>query len=309
MDWLNYHHLLYFYTVAREGTIARASELLLLSPSTISVQIKTLEEALDTPLFERVGRNLVMTPEGQVAYSYAEEIFGLGQELLDTFRERPVGRPQRLTVGIADVVWKDIAYQLVQPATRLDHAVRLRCVEGTFDELLAALAVHHVDVVIADAPIGPAVNVKAYNHQLGECGVALFGRSDLVERYGEGFPESLDGAPILLPTEKTALRRSMMQWFQTQGVRPRVVAEFDDSALMMSFGANGDGLFPAPVVVAEDIELRYPVERLATLQGVEQRFFAISVERRIKHPAVQAICAEARDTLFGDEAEEMERIR
>lgn len=299
MDWLNYHHLLYFYVVAREGTISAASELLNLAPSTISVQIKTLEEALDTPLFERQGRNLVMTPEGQVAYSYAEEIFALGQELLDTFRSQPVGRPHRLTVGIADVLWKDIAYQLVQPATRLDYPVRLTCVEGTFDELLASLAVHQVDVVIADAPLGPSLSVKGYNHQLGSCGVALLGTPELVERYSENFPQSLQGAPMLLPTERTALRRNMEHWFDIEQVHPAIVAEFDDSALMTSFGAAGDGLFPAPSVVEIDILEDEGLAVLGHLERVQQRFYAISVERRIKNPAVQAICKVARQQVFG----------
>lgn len=298
MDWLNYHHLLYFYIVAREGTISAASDLLNLAPSTISVQIKTLEDSLGTPLFERQGRNLVMTPEGQVAYSYAQDIFGLGQELLDTFRSRPVGRPQRVTVGIADVLWKDIAYQLVQPASRLEYPVRLTCVEGTFDELLAELAVHQVDVVIADAPLGPTMSVKGYNHQLGSCGIALFGTRQLVEEYGGDFPKSLHGAPMLLPTERTALRRHLEQWFDTEGFYPSIVAEFDDSALMTSFGAAGDGIFPAPSVVETDILERHDLAILGHIERIQQRFYAISIERKIKNPAVQAICKAARQTVF-----------
>ncbi len=298
VDWLNYHHLLYFYLVAREGTISAASDILRLAPSTISVQIKTLEEALEVPLFERSGRNLVMTPEGQVAYSYAEEIFELGQEMLDTFRARPVGRPQRVTVGIADVLWKDIAYQLVQPASKLDYPVRLTCVEGTFDELLSELAIHTVDVVIADSPLGPSVNVKGYNHQLGSCGIALFGTKSLVEEYADDFPESLEGAPMLLPTERTALRRYLDQWFDSVGYHPHIVAEFDDSALMTAFGAAGDGLFPAPSVVEHDILAKHEVELLQHVEQIQQRFYAISVERKIKNPAVQAICKAARQSVF-----------
>lgn len=298
MDWLNYHHLLYFYLVAREGTISAASEVLRLAPSTISVQIKTLEESLEVSLFERQGRNLVMTPEGQVAYSYAEEIFSLGQEMLDTFRARPVGRPQRITVGIADVLWKDIAYQLLQPATRLDYPVRLTCVEGSFEGLLADLAIHQVDVVIADAPLGPNVNVKGYNHQLGSCGIGLFGKAELVDKYREGFPQSLEGAPMLLPTERTALRRYLDQWFDAEGFHPHIVAEFDDSALMTAFGAAGDGIFPAPSVVEEDILARHNVALLAHVDQIQQRFYAISVERKIKNAAVQAICNAARQTIF-----------
>ncbi len=298
MDWLNYHHLLYFYLVAREGTISAASEILRLAPSTISVQIKTLEESLNTPLFERQGRNLVMTPEGRVAFSYAEEIFTLGQEMLDTFRARPVGRPQRVTIGIADVLWKDIAYQLVQPAARLEYPVRLTCVEGSFEGLLAELAIHQVDVVIADAPLGPNVNVKGYNHQLGSCGIGLFGSRALVEQYREGYPQSLEGAPMLLPTERTSLRRHLDQWFDTEGFHPQVVAEFDDSALMTAFGAAGDGIFPAPSLVEDDILERHDVVLLSQVEQIQQRFYAISIERKIKNPAVQAICEAARQSIF-----------
>lgn len=298
MDWLNYHHLLYFYLVAREGTISAASELLRLAPSTVSVQIKTLEESLNVALFERQGRQLVLTPEGQVAYSYAEEIFSLGQEMLDTFRARPVGRPQRITIGVTDVLWKDIAYQLVQPAARLDYPVRLTLVEGALDNLLADLAVHQVDVVIADAPLGPTVNVKGYNHELGSCGIALFGQPELVAKYREGFPKSLEGAPMLLPTERTALRRHMEQWFNVAAFRPQVIAEFDDSALMTSFGVAGDGIFPAPSLVAEDILARHDLELLGQIDQIEQHFYAISVERKIKNPAVQAICNAARQHVF-----------
>lgn len=298
VDWLNYHHLLYFYLVAREGTISAASDILRLAPSTISVQIKTLEESLDVALFERQGRNLVMTPEGHVAYDYAEEIFQLGQEMLDTFRARPVGRPQRVTIGIADVLWKDIAYQLVQPASALDFPVRLTCVEGSFEELLAKLAIHEVDVVIADSPIGPNVNVKGYNHQLGSCGIALFGSPELVDEYLDGFPGSLEGAPMLLPTERTSLRRYLDQWFDAGGFRPHIVAEFDDSALMTSFGSAGDGIFPAPSIVEHDILARHEVKLLGHVEQIEQNFYAISVERKIKNPAVQAICTAARQSVF-----------
>lgn len=298
MDWLNYHHLLYFYLVAREGTISAASDVLRLAPSTISVQIKTLEDALGEQLFERSGRNLVLTERGKLAYSYAEEIFGLGQELLDTFRSQPVGRPYRLRVGIADVLWKDIGHQLIQPAMELDHPVRLTCLEGSFDDLLAQLAVHNVDVVLADAPLGPSVNVRGFNHLLGHSGVAFFGTELLAADYGCDFPASLDGAPMLLPSEKTALRRHIEQWFDSEGVRPYVVGEFDDSALMTSFGAAGVGIFPAPSVVETDISERYGLSVLGAPGKVKQEFYAVTADRKIKHPAVQAICEVARQTVF-----------
>ncbi len=298
MEWLNYHHLQYFYVVAREGTISAASDVLNLAPSTISVQIKTLEDSLEMQLFEREGRNLHLTAEGRLAYQYAEEIFSLGNELLDTLKSRPIGRPQRLTVGIADVLWKDIAYQLIRPATRLTEPIHITCVEGTFDELLAELSVHHVDVVIADAPLGPTVSVRAHNHQLGSSGVSIFGPSELVDEYREDFPKSLEGAPMLLPTSRTALRRSLEHWFDAEGFAPRVVGEFDDSALMTSFAQAGDGLFPAPSVVELDITARGNLELLGAVERVNQRFYAISVDRKIKHPGVQAICEAARQSIF-----------
>ena len=299
MDWINYHHLLYFWIVAREGSISQASDVLRLAPSTISVQIKTLEEYLGEDLFERSGRSLVMTDRGKLAYSYAEEIFGLGQEMLDTFRSQPEGRPYRLTVGITDVLWKDIAHQLILPAMAMDEPVRLTCREGGMDELLAELAIHNVDVVLADAPLGPTVNVKGYNHLLGECGVTLFAAPPLAARMREDFPAALDGHPILLPTERTALRRQLEQWFAAEEIRPNLVAEFDDSALMSTFGAAGQGCFPAPTVVADAICRQYDVEIIGEAPRVQQQFYAISVERKIKHPAVFAICEAARRSVFG----------
>lgn len=298
MDWLNYHHLLYFYMVAREGTISAASDVLRLAPSTISVQIKTLEESLGEQLFERSGRNLVLTERGKLAYSYAEEIFDLGQELLDTFHARPVGRPYRLRVGIADVLWKDIGHQLIRPAMDLDHPVRLTCLEGDFDELMGQLAVHNVDVVLADAPIGPSVSVKGFNHLLGSSGVTFFAKEDVADDYLADFPKSLDGSPILLPSEKTALRRHLEQWFDAEDVRPNMVGEFDDSALMSSFGAAGVGVFPAPSVVESDICRQFGLRAIGRPEKVKQEFYAITVDRKIKHPAVQAICEVARQSVF-----------
>ncbi len=298
MDWLNYHHFLYFYVVAREGSISAASEILRLAPSTISVQIKTLEETLDQQLFERVGRNLVLTEQGRTAYSYAEEIFSLGQEMMDTFRSRPTGRPTRLNVGVADVLWKDIAYQLIEPATQLENGVRLACREGTHDELLGALALHQVDVVLADAPIGPTVSIKAFNHQLGQCGVVIMASPGFVAKHGSEFPENLASAPFLMPTEKTALRRHLDQWFESEEAKPNIVAEFDDSALMIQFGANGMGAFPVPSIVAEDVATRYDVIELGRAERVQQSFFAITVDRKIKHPGVQAICTAAKQQIF-----------
>ncbi len=298
MDWLNYHHFLYFYMVAREGSISQASEILRLAPSTISVQIKTLEETIGEDFFERSGRNLVLTERGRVAYSYAEEIFGLGQEMLDTFRSQPTGRPFRLHVGVCDVLWKDIAHQLLDPALKMERPVHLICREGSQDELLAELAIHNVDVVLADAPIGPAVNIKAFNHLLGHCGVSILASEKFVAEYGTEFPRCLDSSPFLMPTEKTALRRHLEQWFESEGIHPHIVAEFDDSALMTTFGSAGVGALPVPSVVETDIAEQFGLRRLGSAERVQQNFYAISVERRIKHPAVQAICDAARQSVF-----------
>lgn len=298
MEWLNYHHFLYFYMVAREGGISNACEVLRLAPSTVSVQIKTLEDALGEDLFERSGRSLVLTERGQVAYSYAEEIFGLGQEMLETFHSQPTGRPVRLRVGVCDVLSKDIAHQLLEPALQLDPGVHLICREGTQDELLAELAIHNVDVVLADAPIGPTVNIKAFNHLLGHCGAIILASEAFVSEYGHEFPRCLDGAPFLMPTSRSAFRRHLEQWFESVEVSPQVVGEFDDSALMATFGAAGVGAFASPSVVEHDVSRQFGVQILGVAERVQQSFYAISVERKIKHPAVQAICDAARQTVF-----------
>jgi LysR family transcriptional regulator, transcriptional activator of nhaA len=298
MEWLNYHHLLYFWTVAREGGITRASEQLHLTQPTISAQVRALEEALGQQLFLRVGRRLVLTEVGQVAYRYAEEIFGLGRELLDTLNERPTGRPASLVVGIADVMAKVVVHRLLEPALALPGGLRLVCREDKTDRLLAALATHELDVVLADAPASPAVSVKAFSHVLGESGVALFGAAALAKRFTRHFPDSLRGAPLLLPTSATSLRRALDHWFDLRELRPNVVAEFDDSALMMVFGEGGLGLFPAPAVLEREVREQYGVRMVGHLPDVRERFYAISVERRLKHPAVMAISEAARRSLF-----------
>jgi len=293
MEWLNYHHLLYFWTVAREGSVKRACEQLSLAQPTISGQVKALEEALGERLFVRAGRRLTLTETGRMVYRYADEIFSLGRELLDTVRDRPSGRPLRLTVGVVDGLGKIIAYRLLKPALNLPFPVHMTCREDRLDRLLAELATHSLDVVLSDAPIGPGASVRVFSHLLGESGVSIFGSSRLAAAYHKGFPGSLDGAPFLLPTEQASLRRVLAQWFDTRNVRPRVVAEFDDSALLVVFGAAGHGLFPAPSAAEGDITRRYGVRVVGRLAAIRERFYAISVERRVKHPAVVAICDRA----------------
>jgi len=298
VEWLNYHHLLYFYTVAREGSVTRASEVLRLAQPTLSGQIRKLEESLDEKLFVRQGRNLVLTDVGRVVYGYADEIFGLGREMMDALRGRPSGRPARLVVGVADVVPKLVSHHVLETALSLEEPVQLVCREGKTDDLLAELAVQGFDLVITDAPLAPHVKVRAFNHLLGQCDVSFFGTPELASKLRRGFPRSLDGVPMLLPTENTSLRRSLDQWFDRLDIRPTVVAEIEDTALLKVFGQHGSGVFPAPSVVAGEIRGQYGVRVVGTTTDVVERFYAITVERRIKHPAVAAITEGARDRVF-----------
>jgi LysR family transcriptional activator of nhaA len=300
MEWVNYHHLLYFWLVAREGSLARASSELRLAQSTVSKQIHLFEHMLGHDLFTKSGRRLVLTESGRVVFRYADEIFGLGREMLDTLRDRPVGRPLRVTVGIADVVPKLIAERILAPALKLTGPVRLICMEGKPDRLLADLALHELDVILTDAPASPNVKIRAFSHLLGESEIAFFGRADLAIKYRRNFPASLHGAPVLLPTDNTVLRRSLDQWFEAQGVRPNIVGEFEDSALLKVFGLRGAGLFPAVSVIAKEVEAQYKVRLIGQVPEVRERLYAVTVERRIKHPAVLAICEAAKVLVFSE---------
>jgi LysR family transcriptional activator of nhaA len=297
MDWLNYHHLYYFWTVARTGSVTKASSELLLAPPTISAQIKRLEDSLGEKLFERSGRRLVLTEEGRLAFRYAEEIFAAGREMQDALKGRPTGRPAKLLVGVADVLPKIIVHRLLEPAFHLPDPVQLICREDPPDRLLADLATQGMDLVLTDSPMGPAMRVRAFNHLLGECGVAFYAERRLAARYRRGYPRSLDGAPLLLPTESAALRAELDQWFQTSGVRPRVVGEFDDFSLLRTFAEKGLGVFASPLVLDREMR-RYRLARLGRVQNVRARFYGISVEKRLKNPAVVAICETARRHLF-----------
>jgi LysR family transcriptional regulator, transcriptional activator of nhaA len=297
MEWLNYHHLLYFWTVAREGTIARASKELSLAQPTISGQIRVLEDQLGEKLFQRSGRNLVLTDMGRLVYRYADDIFGLGRELRDTLKDRPTGRPLRFQVGVADEVTKIIAYRLLEPAMRLPQPVQIVCRDGAPERLLTDLATHALDLVIADTPISPAIKVKAFSHPLGESPVTVFATAKLAAPRRKTFPRSLDGAPFLLPTSGKTLRRTLDQYFEQQGLRPRIVAELDDSALLTTFGQAGAGLFVAPSVLEKEVMRQFGVTVVGRLNDVRERYFAISVERRLKHPAVVAISEAANEFL------------
>lgn len=296
LDQLNYHYLFSFWNVAREGSIAGACQKLYLAQPTISGQLRALEKTLGQKLFNRVGRGLVLTETGQFVFRYADEIFALGQELLQGIAGHAVDLPLRLVVGVADVLPKSVAYRLLQPALAFPDA-RVVCREGKTDSLLAELSLHRLDLVLSDAPLAPTLKVRAFSHLLGECGVTFVGVDALARQYRAKFPASLDRAPFYLPTENTALRRSLDQWFDAKEIRPIICAEFEDSALMKSFGREGRALFAIPTVVEEDVCRQFNVRVVGRIETVRERFYAISVERRIKHPGVLAISAEARKLL------------
>ena len=289
MSRLNYHHLHSFWTVASEGSIARASESLHLTQPTISAQLAQFEAAIGEKLFERVGRGLVLTDTGRGVFEYAEEIFALGRELTQFLKGRAVGRGSRLAVGIAQALPKLAVTRLLEPALRLPEPVQLHCFEDKSERLLADLSVHALDLVLSDVPATPHSGAGVFNHLLGECEASVFGTADLASRYGPDFPRSLSGAPFLLPTQNLALRRLLDQWFDAEGIWPDVRAEIEDSALMKTFGSAGMGLFLAPTMVAEAICRQYGVVRLGPLDAIHERFYVITAQRRIKHPAIVAI--------------------
>ena len=298
MAWLNYHHLLYFWTVAREGTIARAGAQLHLTQPTISGQLRTLEKAVGTKLFNRVGRNLVLSDAGRIVYRYADEIFSLGRELQDTLQGRPPGRPRRLAVGVADTLPKVMVYQLLQPALHLADRVQLVCEQGKSEYLHTQLALNALDVVLTDAPLSPTTKIRAFNHLLGECGVSIMGAAKLAATYRRGFPKSLDQAPFLLPGENTALRRSLEQWFDSLQIKPEVRGEFDDTALLKIFGQHAAGLFAVRSVLERDTRRLYQARLVGRVESIRERCYAISAEKKLKHPAVVAITQGARSTMF-----------
>jgi len=298
MERLNYHHLRLFWAVAREGNLTRASWSLDRTPQTVSVQIHELEEAIGEKLFRRSGRNLVLTDAGHVAFRYASEIFAIGQELLETLRGQPTGQPLRLVVGVVEVVPKMVAHHLIEPALQMEEAVRIVCREGATEKLLADLSVHGLDLVLSDSPIPPGLSVRAYNHLLGACGVSFMASAAIARSLRKRFPRSLDGVPALLPSVHTGLRRDLDVWFDRLDIHPIVAGEFDDSALLKVFGQAGVGFFAVPTVIADEVARQYRVERIGSTEEVVESFYAISVERRVRNPAVAAICEAARSELF-----------
>ena len=298
MDWLNYHHLLYFWTVVRRGGVAAAAEELRLAPSTVSVQVRRLEESLSEKLLRKSGRRLALTEMGRLVYGYADEIFSMGREMTEALRGRPTGRAMRLVVGVADVVEKLVAERLIAPALRLPEPVRVVCREASPAQLLGALARHEVDMLLTDTPVGAEVEVRAYNHLLGESGVSFVATPALAAACRRGFPRSLDGRPMLLPTENMAIRRSLDQWLEERQIRPQVVGEFEDGALLREFGTAGHGVFVTPTMVEKALLRAHHLRTVGRTEAVRARVYAVSAERRIKHPGVAAICR----TALGAEA-------
>jgi len=297
---INYKHLYYFFMVAREGGVARASERLHLTPQTISGQINLLEAYFEVDLFTRVGRNLELTETGRLVSSYADEIFSLGDELEQLLHQLPDELPLLFRVGVVDGVPKSIAHRILGPALQMPETVRMVCREASLNTLLAELAVHRLDLVLADHTIPPTVSTRGYSHKLGECAVSFFATEKLKNKLAGDFPQCLEGAPILLPTSGSQLRSNIDQWLDKYRVHPRIVAEFDDSALMKAFGQKGAGIFIAPSVIEAEVELQYAVSAIGQSAEVKECFYAISVERRVTNPIVSAVVEAARESLFAD---------
>ncbi len=294
---LNYVHLLYFWTVAREGSVTSACTRLHVTQPTISMQIRKLEKSLGQKLFQRVGRGLQLTEFGRVVFDYCEDIFSLGKALLGTVRGSSEKSP-KLAIGIPNAMPKLITYRLLEPVVRLAEPIQLVCHEADLNQLVADLANHRYDVIISDMPIAPGTRVKSYNHPLGDCSLTICATKPLAARYRRGFPESLHGAPMLLPTTNTDMRRSLDRWFDSQEIVPRIIAEFDDSALLKEFGQGGVGLFPVPTAVVDEVKQQYSVVHVGELTEVRARYYAITPERKLRNPAILTIVESAKHGLL-----------
>lgn len=304
MRHLNYNHLHYFWVVAREGSIVRASKSLHLTPQTISGQLKLLDEAVGHPLFNRAGRSLVLSEMGQLVFEYADEIFSVGAELANVVRGNQFEGPSALslTVGIVSSMPKLIAERIIAPALMSDDPVRVRCHEASLEQLLSEMAIHKLDMVLSDRPVPDGLNLKAFNHRLGESGMSFFVQRKHARRYKASFPDSLTDAPMLLPTQNSALRRRLDDWFEDHDISPRVAGEFDDSALLKAFGEAGAGIFASPTVIEEEICRMYRTSVIGRTDEIEERFYAISPERRLRHPSVVRVTGLARTDLFSGSA-------
>jgi LysR family transcriptional activator of nhaA len=295
MDWMNYHHLRYFWAVAREGNLRRAAEKLHVSPPSVSAQIRELEEALGEKLFRRHGRGNLLTEAGQVALRYADEIFSLGRELGNAVKQRPTARALRLHAGVADSFPKLVTQQILGPVFSLPQAVHVICREGKVEDLLTQLVTHRLDVVLADEPAPGSLKMRVFNHPLGECGVTICAGARLAAGLRRGFPGSLHGAPALLPTEGTGMRRALDRWFHKLGIAPRIVAEFEDAALMKVMASDGLGFIPVPDLVLQEAVDRFSLRIVGAAEKCREQFFAITAERRIQHPAVAVLTAKSHE--------------
>ena len=295
---INYKHLLYFWAVAREGGVARASEMLHVTPQTVSGQLRLLEEQLGVSLFNRVGRNLEISDSGRTVFSYADEIFSLGSELQEAVNRLPHDRPQVFRVGVVDVLPKSITHRILAPALQMSEGVRMDCREASLDTLLGELVMHRIDLLLADRPIPPTVSARGFSHELGECGHSFFAAGELLETLDDDFPNCMNGAPMLLPSRGTQLRSEIDGWMDRHRIYPRIAAEFDDSALLKAFGKGGAGIFIAPAAIETEVERQYSVTAIGQVEEIRERFYAITVERKVTHPLVSAVVDNARGSLF-----------
>jgi LysR family transcriptional activator of nhaA len=291
--------LQYFWTVAKEGSITKATNVLHLTPQTISGQLKLLEDSIGEALFSRVGRGLVLTETGHLVFQYADEIFSLGAELSSKMRSGEIGVPEGLKVGIVNSIHKLIAFRILKPALGSKKPLRLVCKEGNLEDLLGDLAVHQLDIVISDCAIPLGFNVKAYSHAIGESSIAFFCAKESAKDYLKDFPKCLHKAPVLVPTNNNPVRRGLEDWFERQDIAPKIVAEFEDSALMKVFGREGVGVFPAPEVMRKEVEEMYDVTQIGSTKTVVESYYAISPERKLKHPIVLQLIESARQNLIG----------
>jgi len=294
MEFLNYHHLRYFWTVAKEGGLTKAANKLHVSQSTISAQIQNLEDMLGEKLFRRVGRNLALTDVGQQVLAYAEEIFSLGQDLLNSVKQRPTSRPLRVHLGVADALPKLVVYQIIEPIFKLPQPVQVSCWETKVSDMLVELVTYRLDLVLADQPASSGVSPNVFNHFLGQCGVAFCAEPSLAEKLRRGFPKSLHGAPALFPMSNSGLRRSLEKWFQEIGVRPRLVGEFEDPAFVNVLALHSLGFMCVPTMVAREIETQFGLRILGRTEECQQQFYAITAERKLTHPAVVAVTSRRR---------------
>ncbi len=299
MRKLNYHHLLYFHAVAKTGAVTEAADELGVAQPTVSAQLRQFERDLGHQLVRRVGRGLELTQTGRVVYRYANDIFSIGNEMLQTLEGRPADGRQRLRVGVADVLPKMAVAQVLEPFLAAETAVHLLCYEGKPADLLAKLSVHELDLVLSDSAVGPDQNIRAFNHLIGECTATVFAPASSADHYRREFPQALDGAPFVLPTENTALRRMLDYWFARNEIQPHILAEIEDSALVKAFAQARGALFASPTVVRDHVAALYGAEAIGEIAEIKERFYAISLERQVKHPAVKALLESAQNGLFG----------